>query len=41
MNEIRGLFSEDFEFLEADELISTFRERMGRETLCLLRKKTL
>jgi SAM-dependent methyltransferase len=41
MNEIRGLFSGDFEFLEADELISTFRERMGRETLCLLRKKTL
>ncbi len=41
MNEIRDLFSEDFEFLEADELISTFKERMGRETFCLLRKKTL
>ena len=34
------LFSDDFEILESSAAIPTYCEREGRETLCLLRKKT-
>jgi SAM-dependent methyltransferase len=34
------LFSDDFEIVESSAAIPTYSEREGRETLCLLRKKT-
>lgn len=39
LDEMRLLFSEDFEMLETSTAIPTYSEREGRETLCLLRKK--
>jgi len=37
--EMVQLFGEDFDILETLEEIPTYRERIGRETLCLMRKK--
>jgi len=37
--EMGQLFSEDFEIMESRAAISTYCEREGRETLCLMRKK--
>jgi SAM-dependent methyltransferase len=41
LGEMTLLFSKNFEMLETRAAIPTYGEREGRETLCLLRKKTM